>query len=115
LDIDLCTHKKENQHNFTTLVTMFKYLPLLVPDDGRLYNDHCQEDHHCCNGYSCHCPSSCALSGCGFSWELNIYTQLLHVLPQYAQHWKFITYDHARLSVTYWGCTLYLVLLPVDK
>jgi len=53
---------------------LHKYLPLLVPDDGRLYNDHCQEDHHCCNGYSCHCPSSCALSGCGFSWELNIYT-----------------------------------------
>jgi len=44
----------------------------------------------------------------------HIYT-VTACVPQCAQHWKFITYDHARLSVTCWGCTLYLVLPPVDK
>ena len=114
LDIDLRTHTKESQHSqhWSQRSDLHKYLPLLVPDNGRLYNDHCQEDHHCCNGYSCHCPSSCALSGCGFSLELNIYTQLLHVLPQCAQHWKFITYDHTRY-LSHTGdvhCTLFSLL-----
>jgi len=80
-------HIQEKQHSqhWSQCSDLHKYLPLLVPDDGRLYNDHCQKDHHCCNGYSCHCPSSCALSGCGFSLELNIYKYLVHFLLQCAQ------------------------------
>ena len=56
---------------FVSLMTITKSwsLPPLVPDHCKLYNNHHQEDRHCCNCNSSHCWSRCTLSGY-FRWDV---------------------------------------------